>query len=180
MPSMAPTRVISRPLDHQERMVISDLAAPTAKCAASEMIAATMIAGKPAMKKNGRTGMKAPTAVESAPEVDLDEGVAEDALGGQAGFRILANAFLVLLIDTHCYFDGGRLAFRDNTNTGDIADRDAFEGDGSADLEAGGIFKIGAQDNVSGPEAAGGVGHKEDERDEGAKSDDHQNAHFQL
>ena len=69
MPSIAPTSVISRPLLHQERMVMRDLAAPTAKCAAREMMAATRIAGTPAIKKNGTTGMNAPTAVETAPDV---------------------------------------------------------------------------------------------------------------
>jgi hypothetical protein len=34
-------------------MVIKDFAAPTAKCAISETIAATITAGIPAMKKNG-------------------------------------------------------------------------------------------------------------------------------
>src|SRR5271154_1144069 len=66
---------LSRPLLHQERMVMSDLAAPTAKWAISEMMAATIIAGSPAMKKNGNTGMKAPMAVESAPEVAETQGL---------------------------------------------------------------------------------------------------------
>ena len=43
----------------------SDLAAPTAKWAISEMTAAVMTASIPYMKKKGMTGMIAPTAVES-------------------------------------------------------------------------------------------------------------------
>ena len=54
---------------------MSDLAAPTAKWAASDMTAATMIAGRPAIKKKGSTGMKAPTAVESAPETAETHGL---------------------------------------------------------------------------------------------------------
>src|SRR5208337_4627115 len=68
MPSSAPTAVISKPLPHQERTVISDLAAPTAKCAASEMMAEKITAGYPLKKKNGMMGTKAPTAVDNAPE----------------------------------------------------------------------------------------------------------------
>jgi hypothetical protein len=56
--------------------VMSDLAAPTAKCAASEMTAAATTAGIPLMKKNGMMGMAAPTAVESAPEVAETQGLA--------------------------------------------------------------------------------------------------------
>src|SRR5664279_6399353 len=67
-PSIAPTKVISRPLAHQERMVMRDLAAPTAKWAMSEMMAAQMTAGYPLRKKKGMMGMKAPTAVERAPD----------------------------------------------------------------------------------------------------------------
>ena len=67
MPSTAPTAVISKPLPHHERTVISDFAAPTAKCAASEIMAETITAGYPLRKKNGMMGTKAPTAVESAP-----------------------------------------------------------------------------------------------------------------
>src|SRR5664279_4946770 len=59
-PSIAPTKVISRPLAHQERMVMRDFAAPTAKWAMSEMIAAQMTAEYPLRKKNGMMGMNAP------------------------------------------------------------------------------------------------------------------------
>lgn len=44
-PSRAPTRVISSPLDHQERIVRSDLAAPTAKWAIRKITAAQITAG---------------------------------------------------------------------------------------------------------------------------------------
>ena len=49
-------------------MVIRDFAAPTAKCANNETIAATTTAGIPVIKKKGTIGMNAPSAVESAPE----------------------------------------------------------------------------------------------------------------
>jgi hypothetical protein len=39
------TKVISNPLDHQGRMVMRDFAAPTAKCATREPMAATTTAG---------------------------------------------------------------------------------------------------------------------------------------
>src|ERR1700691_3414019 len=68
-PSTAPTTVISRPEAHQDRTVMRDLAAPTAKCAASETMAAAMTAGMPCRKKKGMTGMIAPTAVDNAPEL---------------------------------------------------------------------------------------------------------------
>ena len=73
---MAPIAVISRPDDHQERTVISDLAAPTAKCAASEMMAAAMTASIPLRKKKGMIGMAAPTAVDRAPELAETIGLA--------------------------------------------------------------------------------------------------------
>jgi hypothetical protein len=44
-PSTAPTKVISSPLAHHERIVIRDLAAPTAKWANRETTAATITAG---------------------------------------------------------------------------------------------------------------------------------------
>jgi hypothetical protein len=47
---------------------MSDFAAPTAKCATSETIAATITAGMPVIKKKGMIGIKAPMAVEKAPE----------------------------------------------------------------------------------------------------------------
>src|ERR1051326_3951520 len=58
-----PTIVISKPDAHQERIVMSDLTAPTAKCARMLMTNAAMTAGNPLMKKKGMIGMKAPTAV---------------------------------------------------------------------------------------------------------------------
>ena len=66
--SITPTIVISKPEAHQERMVMSDLTAPTAKCARMLMTNAAITAGNPLMKKNGIIGMKAPIAVESAAE----------------------------------------------------------------------------------------------------------------
>src|SRR3984885_15878485 len=68
-PSTAPTTVISKPEDHHERTVMRDLAAPTAKCAASDTTAAAITAGIPCKKKKGMTGMIAPTAVDNAPEL---------------------------------------------------------------------------------------------------------------
>ena len=46
-------------------MVMSDLTAPTAKCATMLMANAATTAGTPLMKKKGMIGMKAPTAVEA-------------------------------------------------------------------------------------------------------------------
>src|SRR3954468_24685711 len=67
-PSTAPTTVISMPDDHQERTVIRLLAAPTAKCAISEITAAAITARTPCIKKKGMTGMMAQTAVDRALE----------------------------------------------------------------------------------------------------------------
>lgn len=73
--AMAPTAVISKPLLHHERIVISDLAAPTTKWAIKKMMAAVIIAGIPAAKKNGMIGMNAPTAVDTAPETAETQGL---------------------------------------------------------------------------------------------------------
>src|SRR5262245_8348074 len=61
---MTPTIVISAPLAHQERVVTSDFAAPTAKCAAVLITTEATTAGIPTVKKNGTIGTKPPTAVE--------------------------------------------------------------------------------------------------------------------
>ena len=53
---------------HQDRVVISDFAAPTAKCAAMLTANATTTALNPPKKKNGIIGIKAPTAVDNAAE----------------------------------------------------------------------------------------------------------------
>src|SRR5438093_11626495 len=63
-----PTAVISRPLAHQVREVTSDLAAPTAKWARMLIANAVTTAIKPDRKKNGMSGMNAPSAVESIDE----------------------------------------------------------------------------------------------------------------
>ncbi len=89
-PSTAPTTVISKPEDHQDRTVMRLLAAPTAKCAASETIAAAMTAGTPCRKKNGMMGMIAPTAVESAPELAETSGF--DSASSEAPSRSPASA----------------------------------------------------------------------------------------
>ena len=75
MPSTAPTNVISEPLLHQKRTVMSDLAAPTAKCAARDTMAETITPVYPLRKKKGNTGMKAPIAVERAPETAAVHGL---------------------------------------------------------------------------------------------------------
>src|ERR1700720_4598151 len=66
--SITPTIVISNPDAHQERMVINDFNAPTAKCATMLTAKDATIAGTPLIKKNGMIGMNAPIAVESAAE----------------------------------------------------------------------------------------------------------------
>ena len=63
--SKIPTIVISNPDAHHDRAVISDFRAPTTKCATMLTPKATITAASPVMKKNGTTGMKAPTAVEA-------------------------------------------------------------------------------------------------------------------
>jgi hypothetical protein len=58
-----------------------DLAAPTAKCAINETVAATMTAGIPVIKKNGMIGINAPIAVESTPETAGKNAAATLAIG---------------------------------------------------------------------------------------------------
>ena len=67
---MTPTIVISNPDAHQERIVIKDFAAPTAKWATMLIANAARTASIPLMKKNGMIGMNAPIAVEIAAEAD--------------------------------------------------------------------------------------------------------------
>ena len=66
--SMTPTMVISRPLAHQDRVVTSDFAAPTAKCASVLITNDAITAGMPTAKKNGMMGTKPPMAVETLAE----------------------------------------------------------------------------------------------------------------
>ena len=66
---MTPIHVISNPDAHQERIVISDFNAPTAKCAAKLMPKEAITAVIPPVKKNGMIGIKAPIAVEIAADV---------------------------------------------------------------------------------------------------------------
>src|SRR5437870_3913365 len=63
--SMTPTMVISAPLAHHERVVTSDFAAPTAKCAAVLIMNDAITAGMPTAKTNGMIGTKPPTAVDT-------------------------------------------------------------------------------------------------------------------
>ena len=63
-------------------MVMRDFAAPTAKCAINETIAATTTAGIPVIKKKGTIGMNAPSAVESAPETAETIGLTQPLFGG--------------------------------------------------------------------------------------------------
>src|ERR1700693_1863336 len=67
---MTPTIVISNPDAHHERNVISDLTAPTAKCATMLIANAQITAAIPLMKKNGTIGIHAPIAVEIAAEAE--------------------------------------------------------------------------------------------------------------
>src|SRR5438876_8489763 len=72
--SITPTIVISKPDAHQDRIVMSDFSAPTAKCATMLTTNAAITAGIPVMKKNGRIGMNAPIAVEIAADADDFQG----------------------------------------------------------------------------------------------------------
>src|SRR5207253_3204651 len=66
--SMMPTSVISSPLAHHGRVVISAFEAPTAKCAMVLMMNDAMTAGMPTVNKNGMIGMNPPMAVEVPAE----------------------------------------------------------------------------------------------------------------
>ncbi len=78
---MTPTTVISNPDAHQERMVMTDLSAPTAKCARMLIPKAATTADMPLMKKNGMIGMNAPIAVESAAEQEDFHGLRKCCCG---------------------------------------------------------------------------------------------------
>ncbi|MDQ6806739.1 MAG: hypothetical protein M3065_17650 [Actinomycetota bacterium] len=62
-PTITPASVISRPADHHDRRVTSDLAAPTRKWATREMIAAAMMATVPVVSMKGTTGTIPPMPV---------------------------------------------------------------------------------------------------------------------
>src|SRR5262245_20860354 len=66
--SMMPTAVISAPLAHQERVVTSDFAAPTAKWAAVLITNDAMTAGMPTVKENGMIGTNPPMAVDNVAD----------------------------------------------------------------------------------------------------------------
>ena len=67
--TMMPIHVISKPDAHQDRMVINDFNAPTAKWAAKLIPKEMATAVMPPEKKNGIIGTNAPIAVEMADEV---------------------------------------------------------------------------------------------------------------
>ena len=99
-PSTAPTTVISKPDDHQERTVMRLLAAPTAKCAASETTAAAMTAGTPCRKKNGMIGNQRANGRGQGAGARRDDGIRQrffrcaEALAGQRAqqlFRIAGD-----------------------------------------------------------------------------------------
>src|ERR1700752_3001095 len=71
---MTPTIVISNPDAHHERNVISDLTAPTAKCATMLIANAQITAAIPLREKNGMIGINAPTAGEIAAEAEDFQG----------------------------------------------------------------------------------------------------------
>src|SRR5439155_27013460 len=72
---MIPIHVISKPDAHQDRMVISDFNAPTAKCAAKLIPKEMATAVMPPEKKNGMIGTKAPIEVETAAEIAAVHGL---------------------------------------------------------------------------------------------------------
>src|SRR5215216_5230152 len=65
---MTPTTVISVPLAHHERVVTSDLDAPTTKCDTVLMMKDAITAGMPTAKKNGMIGMNPPIAVDTVAD----------------------------------------------------------------------------------------------------------------
>src|SRR5258705_10865646 len=77
--SRMPTRVISVPLAHQLRVVMSALDAPTAKCASVLMMKDAMTAGMPTVKKNGMMGMNPPIAVETEADSVERHGLGNDS-----------------------------------------------------------------------------------------------------
>ena len=67
--SITPTIVIWKPLAHHERVVTSDLAAPTTKCASVLMMNEAITARIPTVKKNGMIGTNPPIAVDTLAEI---------------------------------------------------------------------------------------------------------------
>ena len=66
----------------------------------------------------------------------------------------------------HGYFDRSRVALRDHADVDHVADCDAFERDWRSILEAGGIFKIGAELDLARKHPACGAGHKKNQPDQ--------------
>ena len=99
--------------------------------------------------------------------VDVDHRVAEDAGGLQRDDGVLVDAGAEVRRELHHDLDGRELArgVGGDLDVGDLADGDAFERDGSADLDAGGVVKEGVDDDALLEEAdAGGAGHEEEQR----------------
>ena len=76
---MTPTIVISKPLAHHERVVTSDLDAPTTKCASVLMTNEAITAGMPTVKKKGIIGMNPPIAVDTAADTVERHGLGNDS-----------------------------------------------------------------------------------------------------
>jgi hypothetical protein len=62
----------------------------------------------------------------------------------------------------------------------DIADGDALKADRRAILEAGGILKVRAQQQLAGEGTTAGAGHEEDQPDQHCRSGQDQCAYSQL
>src|ERR1051326_524746 len=87
---MIPIHVISKPDAHQERMVISDFNAPTAKWAAKLMAQEAITAAMPPKKKNGTIGTKAPVGVEMAQDNEAFQKSETRSSNTQSSFCALA------------------------------------------------------------------------------------------
>ena len=107
--------------------------------------------------------------------VEIDHGVAQHADRTQAGLGVLVKRVDVLSAQLHRDFNRRQLAVRHNFDGLHIADRDALERDRRADLQTGGVFKVGADSELAGKQAARVAGHQKNQgsqRQERCKHED--------
>jgi hypothetical protein len=61
-----------------------------------------------------------------------------------------------------------------------VADRDAFQRDGSAILEPGGILKVAAENQLAGKKTTARSGHEKDKHDQDGRSRQDKRSHPQF
>ena len=86
----------------------------------------------------------------------------------------------ILVANLHSDLNGRGIAVGNHADMDDIADGDAFQRDRRSVLEPGGIFKVGAKQELARKEPARGAGHEENDPDEHERGRQDQTSHSQL